>query len=900
MSHPTARPPEPTTATATAKDPVCGMSVTPGHARGGSATHAGREYWFCNPKCRDKFLADPERYLAPVATAKDPVCGMSVTPGHARGGSATHAGREYWFCNPKCRDKFLADPERTLAAAHAPAAHSTAPPAAAPSPAPGQIFTCPMHPEVSRPGAGDCPDCGMALEPDAPAVGTEYVCPMHPEVVRREPGSCPICGMALEPRTVALDADHPELRDMTRRFAVSAALTAPLVVQSMAEMLGAPVGHWLSPRALTWIQLALATPVVAWAGAPLFARGARSIVLRKLNMFTLIAIGIAAAYGFSLVAVLASGALPEAFRGHGGAPAVYFEPAAVITTLVLLGQVLELRARRATGSAIRALLGLAPRTARRIADDGDGQEIGHESEHEIALDRVARGDRLRIRPGEKVPVDGVVLDGRSAVDESMVTGEPIPVEKAAGDRVIAGTVNGTGGLVMRAERVGSETLLAQIVRMVGEAQRSRAPIQRLADVVASYFVPAVLACAAVTFAVWAVVGPPPALIYALVNAVAVLIIACPCALGLATPMSIMVGTGRGATAGVLVKHAEALEVLERVTTVVVDKTGTVTEGKPQLVSVELLGELLGEPGEPPALSADQLLHHAASLERGSEHPLAAAIVAGAAARGIALSPPADLVSLPGKGVTGRVDGTRVALGNRALLDELGIPEPAPAAARAEAMRERGQTAMYVVLDPPGGSGPHLAGLIGVADPIKPSALDALAALRADGLRVVMLTGDSRTTAAAVARELGIDPRDVIAEVLPADKAAAITRLRAEGQVVAMAGDGINDAPALAAAHVGIAMATGSDVAIQSAGITLLGGDLRGLSRARRLSRATMRNIRQNLVFAFAYNLLGVPIAAGVLYPVFGLLLSPMIASAAMSASSVSVIANALRLRRLPL
>jgi P-type Cu+ transporter len=888
MSHLTARPPEPTTATAT--DPVCGMSVTPGHARGGSATHAGREYWFCNPGCRDKFLADPERYLAPAPAAKDPVCGMSVTPGHARGGSATHAGREYWFCNPGCRDKFLADPERYLAVADAPAARSPTPPPAAASPAAGPVFTCPMHPEVRRPHPGDCPDCGMALEPDVPAVGIEYVCPMHPEIVQREPGSCPICGMALEPRTAALDADNPELRDMTRRFAVSAALTAPLVVASMAEMLGAPI-HALSSGTLAWLQLALATPVVAWAGAPLFARGVRSIVLRKLNMFTLIAIGIATAYGFSVIALLAGGALPAAFRSHGGAPAVYFEPAAVITTLVLLGQVLELRARRATGGAIRALLGLAPRTARRLAADGNGQE----SEHEIALDRVARGDRLRIRPGEKVPVDGIVLDGRSAVDESMITGEPIPVEKAAGDRLIAGTVNGTGGLVMRAERVGSETLLAQIVRMVGEAQRSRAPIQRLADVVASYFVPAVLACAIATFAVWAVVGPPPALVYALVNAVAVLIIACPCALGLATPMSIMVGTGRGARAGVLVKHAEALEVLERVTTLVVDKTGTLTEGKPQLATIELLGDLPGDlPGEPPARSADELLRRAASLERGSEHPLASAIVAGAAARGIALSQPTDLVSLPGRGVTGRVDGARVALGNRALLDALGIAEPPAAAARAEAMREGGQTAMYVLIDG------TLAGLLGVVDPIKPSASGAIRALRADGLRIVMLTGDSHTTAAAVARELGIDPRDVIAEVLPADKAAAITRLRAEGQIVAMAGDGINDAPALAAAHVGIAMATGSDVAIESAGITLLGGDLRGLSRARRLSRGTMRNIRQNLVFAFAYNLLGVPIAAGVLYPVLGLLLSPMIASAAMSASSVSVIGNALRLRRLPL
>ncbi|HEX8108586.1 MAG TPA: heavy metal translocating P-type ATPase, partial [Kofleriaceae bacterium] len=631
MSHPTARPPEPTTATA--KDPVCGMSVTPGKAKGGSATHGGREYWFCNPGCKDRFLADPERYLQPqTATAQDPVCGMSVTPGKAKGGSATHAGREYWFCNPGCKDRFLADPERYLGADHAPAGSS--PGSSAASAAASGIFTCPMHPEVRRPGAGDCPDCGMALEPEVPAVGTEYVCPMHPEVVRREPGSCPICGMALEPRAAALDADNPELRDMTRRFAVSAALTAPLVVQSMAEMLGAPI-HGLSPGALAWIQLALATPVVAWAGAPLFVRGVRSIVLRKLNMFTLIAIGIATAYGFSVIALLAGGALPAAFRGHGGAPAVYFEPAAVITTLVLLGQVLELRARRATGSAIRALLGLTPRTARRIADDG--------SEHEIPLDRVARGDRLRIRPGEKVPVDGTVLDGRSAVDESMITGEPIPVEKAAGDRVLAGTVNGTGGLVIRAERVGSETLLAQIVRMVGEAQRSRAPIQRLADVVASYFVPAVLACAVVTFAVWAVAGPPPALVYALVNAVAVLIIACPCALGLATPMSIMVGTGRGARAGVLVKNAEALQLMEKVDTLVIDKTGTLTEGKPSLVTVlPLDGNADG----------DRLLRLAAALERGSEHPLAAAIVEGAEERGLDLPAAQNFQSHTGKGVSG--------------------------------------------------------------------------------------------------------------------------------------------------------------------------------------------------------------------------------------------------------
>jgi Cu+-exporting ATPase len=703
---------------------------------------------------------------------------------------------------------------------------------------------------------------------------------MHPEIVRSAPGSCPICGMALEPRTAALDDDNPELRDMTRRLIVAAVLTVPLLAQSMLEMAGVSVA-FLSGRALPWIQLALATPVVVWAGWPFFVRGWRSVVTRKLNMFTLIALGIAASYGFSLIATLIPGLLPGAFSGHRGAPAVYFEPAAVITTLVLVGQVLELRARRATSGAIRALLGLAPRIARRLAEDG--------SEHEVPLDRVVPGDRLRVRPGEKVPVDGVVLDGTSAVDESMVTGEPLPVEKVAGARVIGGTVNGTGSFVMRAERVGAETLLAQIVRMVGEAQRSRAPIQRLADVVSSYFVPAVVVSAIATFAVWAIAGPEPRLAHALVNAVAVLIIACPCALGLATPMSIMVGTGRGASAGVLVKHAEALELLERVTTLVVDKTGTLTEGKPGLVSVIALGAAGNDPG-----TCDRLLRLAASLERGSEHPLGAAIVAGAQARGVALGEPTGFRSITGKGVAGAVDGATVGLGNLALLDELGIPAGPDATSRADELRRRGQTVAFVAIDG------AVAGLLGVADPIRPSAAEAIRTLQAAGIRIVMLTGDNRTTAEAVASELGIPAGDVIAGVLPTQKGAAIAELRATGEIVAMAGDGINDAPALAAADVGIAMATGADVAIESAGIALLGGDLHGLIRARRLSRATMRNIRQNLFLAFAYNVLGIPIAAGVLFPVFGILLSPMLASAAMSASSVSVIGNALRLRRVAL
>jgi Cu+-exporting ATPase len=697
---------------------------------------------------------------------------------------------------------------------------------------------------------------------------------MHPEIVRREPGFCPICGMALEPRTAAVEEDNPELKDMTRRFWVSLALSAPLLVLAMAEMVvGAPVSHLVSGRLLTWAQLVLATPVVLWGGWPFFVRGWASLVNRSLNMFTLIAIGVGTAYGYSVVATLVPDIFPHTFRGHGGEPAIYFEAAAIITTLVLLGQVLELRARSQTSSAIKALLGLAPKTARRLRDDG--------TEADIPLEHVHPGDRLRIRPGEKVPVDGVVIEGTSAVDESMITGEPMPVEKAPGAHVTGGTVNGTGGLVMRAERVGSETLLAQIVRMVGEAQRTRAPIQRLADVVSSYFVPAVIAIALLTAIVWGLMGPEPRLPYALVNAVAVLIIACPCALGLATPMSIMVATGRGAMAGILIKNAEALEVMEKVDTLVVDKTGTLTEGKPRLVSV-----VAGAGADEQAL-----LRLAANLEQGSEHPLAAAIVAGAQERGVSIAAAEDFRSITGKGVLGTVDGKTVALGNRALLAELGI-EAETLLEEAEALRRQGQTVMFVAVDG------KASGLLGVADPIKASTPDAIRRLHEEGLRIVMVTGDSRTTAEAVARELGID--EVEAEVLPERKVEVVKRLQAEGHRVAMAGDGVNDAPALAQADVGVAMGTGTDVAIESAGMTLVQGDLHGIVRARRLSRATMHNIRQNLFFAFVYNALGVPIAAGVLYPVFGLLLSPIIASAAMTFSSVSVIANALRLRKLAL
>lgn len=759
---------------------------------------------------------------------KDPVCGMAVDPA-ATPHHAEHRGRQHHFCSAGCLAKFRAEPDRYI---HEPG--ETVPPAATPA---GTIYTCPMHPEIRQEG----------------------------------PGSCPICGMALEPeRVTAESGPNPELADMRRRFWVGLALTIPIVLLEMGgHLLGIDVAHAIGARTAVWIQLVLATPVVLWAGWPFLVRGWQSVVRRSLNMFTLIALGIGAAWLYSLVAAVVPGLFPDGFRGMDGTVAVYFEPAAVITVLVLLGQVLELRARERTGGAIRALLDLAPKLARRVRNDG--------SDEEIPLDHVHVGDRLRVRPGDKVPVDGTVEEGRSSVDESMITGEPIPVEKGPGDKVIGGTINGTGGFVLRAERVGSETVLARIVEMVGQAQRSRAPIQRLADKVSGWFVPLVVLIAVLAFAAWAAWGPSPALAYGLVAAVSVLIIACPCALGLATPMSIMVGVGRGARLGVLIKDAEALERLEKVDTLVVDKTGTLTEGKPRLVRI------VPAPGQDEA----ELLRLAAGLERGSEHPLAAAILAGAAERKLDVPVTEDFRSMTGKGVAARVEGREVALGNAALLDGLGVAA-GPLAEQAEALRRDGATVIHLVVDG------VVAGLIAVADPVKETTPAAIAALRAAGLRIVMLTGDNRTTAEAVAGRLGID--EVEAEVLPEDKGAVIRRLKGEGRVVAMAGDGVNDAPALAEADVGIAMGTGTDVAIQSAHVTLVKGDLAAITRARSLSAATMRNIRQNLFFAFVYNAVGVPVAAGVLYPALGLLLSPEIAAVAMALSSVSVIANALRLR----
>jgi Cu+-exporting ATPase len=735
-------------------------------------------------------------------------------------------------------------------------------------------WICPMCPSVRAAEPGACPMCGMALDPETIAgPSILYTCPMHPEVQQEEPGACPICGMALEPTTVMLEEDNPELDDMQRRFKLSLLFTLPVFFLAMSEMIpGQPVQRAIPAPWLGWIQLALATPVVLWAGRPFFERAVASLRNRSPNMFTLVGLGTGVAYAYSLVATIAPGVFPESFRDEGGAVAVYFEAAAVIITLVLLGQVLELRARSRTSSAIRGLLGLAPATARIVREDG--------AEEDVPLDGVEVGDRLRVRPGEKIAVDGVVVDGSSVVDESMVTGEPIPVEKTAGDVITGGTVNGTGALLMEARAVGRDTLLARIVQMVSEAQRSQAPIQKLADVVSGYFVPAVVLAAVVTFVMWALMGPSPRMAYALVNAVAVLIIACPCALGLATPMSIMVGMGRGAHAGVLTKNAEVLEILEKVDTLVVDKTGTLTEGKPRLVTVMPTDSASGG-------SEEDFLALAAALEKASEHPLASAIVAGAEARGLHVPTASGFQSHTGKGVTGDVAGHSLAVGNEALMRDLAL-EPGALAASANELGAEGQTVMFVGVDG------RLVGLVGVADPIKESTPEALRMLRGEGVHVFMMTGDDQATAAAVARTLGIDEFE--ARVLPERKSEVVGRLMEEGHVVAMAGDGINDAPALAKANVGIAMGTGSDVAIESADVTLVKGDLRGVVRAIRLSRATMKNIRQNLFFAFVYNSLGVPLAAGILYPFVGILLSPMIAATAMTFSSVSVISNALRLR----
>ncbi len=807
------------------QDPVCGMKVN-AHSEH-RHEYAGQTYYFCSAGCRTKFAADPDQYLKADAmpTLKDPVCGMTVTPASRH--RHEHAGTTYYFCSAGCRTRFAADPDKYLSPAAA------APAAAAPTDA---IYTCPMHPEIRQVGPGTCPKCGMALEP-----------------------------------AVASAEDRPnlELIDMTRRFWIGTALTVPVFALAMIEHL--PGLHFapVSPAVSGWIQFVLSIPVVLWAGWPFFVRGWNSLVSRNLNMYTLIGLGTGVAFVYSVVALLAPHLFPPAFRDASGHVGLYFEAAAVIVVLVLLGEVLQLRARENTSSAIRALLKLAPQTANRIRVDG--------SDEEVPLDRVQKSDRLRVRPGEKVPVDGGVTEGHSSVDESLVTGEPLPVEKHAGDKVTGGTINGTGSFVMQAERIGAETLLAQIVQMVADAQRTRAPIQNLVDVVSSYFVPTVVGVALIAFIVWSVYGPPPAMVFALVSALSVLIIACPCALGLATPMSIMVGTGRGAQAGVLVRNAEALERMEKIDTLVVDKTGTLTEGRPKLTTVV--------PAD--GFAEDQVLQLAASLERGSEHPLAAAILEGAKARGATLAKVENFNAVTGKGVTATLEGRSIALGSLAFAESL-AEVPGTYRERADALRRNGETVVFLV------EGARFAGLISVADPIKASTQEALQALEAEGIRVVMLTGDNQVTAQAVADRLGI--KDVRADVLPQEKGAVVKKLRAEGRAVAMAGDGVNDAPALAEAEVGIAMGTGADVAIQSAGITLVKGDLRGIVRARHLSRATMRNIRQNLFLAFVYNSVGVPIAAGVLYPWTGLLLNPMIAAAAMSLSSVSVVANALRLR----
>ena len=829
---------------------------------------------------------NPEKTTSEKATAplvKDPVCNMDVDPATAAG-SSEHKGRTYYFCSLGCVKRFNAGPEKYLAPKTATAElpksqmvqiGGIAPQKPIIQTAPQQqtgkgtvTYVCPMDPEVRESKPGACPKCGMALEPET----LEYTCPMHPEIVRNGPGNCPICGMALEPRVAAgiHEDDNSELRSMQRRLWVGVVLSIPLLAISMGGMAAGSPLHNLPAGWMEWLQLLLATPVVLWGGWPFFQRGWASLVNRHLNMFTLIAMGTGTAYLYSLIATLAPGIFPASFLGHGGRPEVYFESAAIIVTLVLLGQVLELRARRQTSSAIKALLDLSPKTARRLRPD--------RSDEEIPLDHVQRGDRLRVRPGDHVPVDGRVEEGNSVVDESMITGESMPVAKIPGVKVVGGTVNQTGSFIMRAEKLGSETLLAQIVRMVAEAQRSRAPIQSLADKVSGYFVPVVVLVAVFTFISWAIRGPEPRFAYALVNAVAVLIIACPCALGLATPMAVMVGTGRGAHSGVLVRNAEALELMEKVDTLVLDKTGTLTEGKPRMTSI------LSTSG----ITQVDLLLLTAAVEKLSEHPVAAAIVREAEQRKLKLPQATNFQSFTGQGVAGEVLGRKIALGTPGFLAGMGF-DTAPISLQAETLKKQGQTVILAAIDG------KAAGVIAVADPIKSSARDAVNALKRSGLRVVMLTGDNRATAESIAKQLGITEFE--AEVLPEQKLAIVKKLQSEGRIVAMAGDGVNDAPALAQANVGIAMGTGTDVAMESGDITLIKGDVSALMRARNLSRATMSNIRQNLFFAFIYNLLGVPIAAGVLYPFTGLLLQPAFAAAAMSFSSVSVIANALRLRR---
>jgi Cu+-exporting ATPase len=802
----------------------------------------------------------------PQAQENDPVCGMDVDPSNAAA-SVEYQGATFHFCSQGCATKFGTTPGK----------YAQNNPNASPSRAqamnePQGEYTCPMHPEIKQAGPGNCPKCGMTLEKSTapvPAKRTEYTCPMHTQIVRDALGLCPICSMALEPREVTAEESNPELADITRRLWISVALAVPmLALMVSAFMPSMPMQHLFSPRTWAWIEFGLTTPVVLWCGLPFFVRGWQSVMYRSLNMYTLISLGTGSTYVYSVLVTIVPQVFPASLRGSGGQIDVYFEPAAVIVASVLLGQVMELRARSQTSSAIRALLGLAPKNARRLDDKG--------AEADVPLEQVQVGDRLRLRPGEKVPVDGILIDGHSSVDESMISGEPNPVEKVPGAKLTAGTVNGTGGFVMRTERVGAETLLSQIVKMVSEAQRSRAPIQRLADRASSYFVPAVIVAAIVTFIVWLSAGPEPRFAHALVNAVAVLIVACPCALGLATPMAIMVGTGRGARAGILIRSAEALEIFGKVDTLIIDKTGTLTEGKPTLSSIILQ----------PGIDELNLLQLVASLERSSEHPLAAAIVKGAELKSLAMADVAGFNSVTGKGVTGTVSGKQIAVGNAELFSVLSI-DAAPLLERAEELRKQGQTVMLVAMDG------KAVGIVGVADPIKESTPDAIRELRSAGMKVIMVTGDNATTAKAVADKLGIEFK---AGVLPQTKAEVVKEYQGKGAVVAMAGDGVNDAPALAQADVGVAMGTGTDVAREAGGITLLKGDLRGILRARHLSQSTMRNIRENLFFAFVYNAVGVPLAAGVLFPAFGLLLNPMIAAAAMSLSSVSVIANALRLR----